>query len=824
MTRFRNAALLVLCAHVLLLWKLGTQDPFWSNLAQLVMALLATATCSLAAAKRQGAERRFCWLAAGSFLLWSIAQTGWLYHESRYHTAVPTVSPINVLFFFFLAPLGLAIFLPSDRDDAEGPWAFRLDFIQLGVVLLTTYLYFFYVPTFWQGREPELNQAIRQASEWRNVFLTAGLLFRAIITPAGPLRRLFAKFSIVFALYAVGESLLFHLTPASIVNTGQWFDLTWSLPFALAIYFVAGEPVEEPSPAEQPRSPKVSIAFQLMPALIPLLVLFTAARIVRDQVQIAAGAVLLSFACYSLRLYLTQQHADKYLEALHTSEMTFSLAFKQSPNVMALSRLTDGRLLEVNDAGVAFYGGSREDLIGKTAPELNLWAHPEQREKYLNAMVEQGKVREMEVVLRRKSGEFRTVVANGDVIQIGGEPVMLVTCQDVTESRALEKKLLQSQKMEAVGALAGGIAHDFNNLLTVITGYSTLAKDKTAHDPMLSEELEQIQQAAKRATALTSQLLSFSRQQVSRRSVMSLNSSLRGMEKMLKRVIGEDIELQMKLDPSIPAIVADPVQIDQITMNLTVNARDAMHSGGKIGFVTSSLRLQERDPHRNLEAGSYVILTVTDTGTGMDRGTLAHIFEPFFTTKEVGKGTGLGLSTVYDIMQDSGGSISAASEPGRGTTFTLYFPASAADESKAAAGPGESVEQGSETILLVEDDESLRRLSSTVLDNAGYTVYAASGVEDAERIFHEVGPAIKLVITDVVMPDGGGVKLVTDLTQQRPDMKVLFVSGYTDGKVPQEYLKGDHPFFLAKPFQPLELAKKVRQVLDQQATVAVHSA
>src|SRR5579864_232187 len=277
------AATCLLLLHLVVLWKVGTGDPLWSNLVQLLLALLAGAACAVAAIASQGAARRFCWLASGSFLLWSIAQAGWLYHESRYHTAVPTVSPINVLFFFFVAPLALAIFLPEGEHAEEGPWPFRLDFIQLGAVLFTTYLYFFYVPTFWEGREPALNQAIRQASEWRNILLTTGLLMRALLMPAGILRRLFAKFSIVFGIYAVGESLLFHLTPSSIVNTGQWFDLTWSVPFALTTFFVANESLSDEAPASDRPPFSFNLAFHLMPAVIPLLVLLTAARIVHDQ-------------------------------------------------------------------------------------------------------------------------------------------------------------------------------------------------------------------------------------------------------------------------------------------------------------------------------------------------------------------------------------------------------------------------------------------------------------------------------------------------------------------------------------------------------------
>ena len=293
------------------------------------------------------------------------------------------------------------------------------------------------------------------------------------------------------------------------------------------------------------------------------------------------------------------------------------------------------------------------------------------------------------------------------------------------------------------------------------------------------------------------------------------------MEKMLKRIISEDVELRMKLDPGIGALTADPVQIDQIIMNLTVNARDAMRSGGVLTFVTSSLGLKTRDEGKNLEPGAYAVLTVKDTGCGMDQATMAHIFEPFFSTKEVGKGTGLGLSTVYGIMQQLGGSISVASEPGCGTTFTLYFRTTTHTVASQTIASPERETRGSETIMLVEDDDLLRQLAKGVLERAGYLVYAASGVEEAERILHEISGPIHLMITDVVMADGGGMALVSKLMKTRPTTKVLLVSGYTDGKVPPEYLAGDRPFFLAKPFDPDQLAKKVRQVLDRQAAMTM---
>ncbi len=411
--------------------------------------------------------------------------------------------------------------------------------------------------------------------------------------------------------------------------------------------------------------------------------------------------------------------------------------------------------------------------------------------------------------------ETSTAVRNeaGDIVAYQG------ILRDVTAQRRLETQVRQAAKMEAVGRFAGGIAHDFNNLLTLIKGYAELLEMRLEPRSPDSQDAHQIISAADRAAALTRQLLAFTRQQVLEPKVLDLNQRVREVDKMLRRVIGEDVEVRLELAPNLGRIRADPTQIDQIVMNLAVNARDAMPEGGSVTFKTTNVELDSAfvQEHLGAKAGPFVLLEVTDTGVGMDAATRSRVFEPFFTTKPKGEGTGLGLSTVYGIVQQSNGQIRVDSEPGRGATFEIFLPAAKGIVAKPVE-PEVDVDspRGTETILLVEDEVAVRSLLRRFLDSQGYCVLEASDGETALEQAETSSGEIDLLLTDLVMPGMGGFELARRMESRWPDLRILYMSGYSDHAVG---LMGTAPVldatsFLQKPFSTDLLARRLRAVLD----------
>jgi PAS domain S-box-containing protein len=467
-------------------------------------------------------------------------------------------------------------------------------------------------------------------------------------------------------------------------------------------------------------------------------------------------------------------------------------------------------------------GYQPEELINKNILEF---VHPDDLPKVIPIFTEGFRnpdtTRSVEFRFRHKDESWCVLEAICKaLVDDSGVAGLVVNSRDISERRQLEEQLRQSQKMEAVGRLAGGVAHDFNNLLTAISGYSELMLRRLRHGDPLRHNAEEINKAGTRAASLTSQLLAFSRKQVMQPKVLDLNMIVADMDKMLRRLIGENIELVTILDPQLWSVKADPGQIQQVILNLAVNARDAMPEVGRLTVETSNVELDEENArwqHVGVRPGRYAMLAVNDTGVGMDSQTRERVFEPFFTTKEVGKGTGLGLSTVYGIIKQSGGYIWVFSEPEKGTTFKIYLPCieEGADAAAPQASATEEMPHGMETVLLVEDEPLVRSLAARVLREQGYTVLEAANGEDALRVAHEhAAQEIHLLLTDVVMPRMSGREVAEHLVRIRPRMLVLYTSGYTENSIVHHGVMDDGVAFLQKPFKPDALARKVREVLD----------
>ena len=484
--------------------------------------------------------------------------------------------------------------------------------------------------------------------------------------------------------------------------------------------------------------------------------------------------------------------------------------------------------LYVNRAYAGDLGTSPEEVVGRTDYDF----HPrELADKYRaddQRTMESGEVEEFEENYIRDGQELVVHTVKTPVTdEQGNTHGILGIFWDVSEQRRLEQRTRQASRLEAIGSLAGGVAHDFNNLLTAILGYSELTLAGLSEDDPVRRNAQEIRKAANRAASLTHQLLAFSRKQVLEPKVTDLNVLVRDAEKMLRRIIGEDIELVTNLEPSLGRLKADPGQLTQVIMNLAANARDAMPKGGKLSLATRNIVLEEGwfrehgvarvdddgDTGDAGNTGPYVSLSVSDTGIGMDRDTLARIFEPFFTTKSKDKGTGLGLATVYGIVKQSGGYIWAYSEPGQGTTFTIYLPRV---DDPTQAGPPAPLKpaSGSETVLVVEDDHQVRSLARLALTDRGFTVLEASGGDQALRLCREHHGPIHLILTDVVMPGMSGPDVVEHIARSGLRSRALYMSGYTDDAIVHHGVLHEGTHFIHKPFSPADLVRKVREVLD----------
>lgn len=555
---------------------------------------------------------------------------------------------------------------------------------------------------------------------------------------------------------------------------------------------------------------------------------------------IASGLVLLFLLLTGFYLALRRRSAERRAQkmavllenlnesekALRQSEQRYRLLFER--NLAGVYRSTlDGRILDCNQSFARIFGyASQGEVLGMVGRAQEFYSSPSERKVFIAKLQEKRVLTNLEICLRRKDGSPVWVLENASLLASQGDLPDLIegTLVDITERKHLEEQFRQAQKMEAIGQLAGGVGHDFNNLLTVIKGNSELLLERLDPAQPLHKNADQIKRAADQAAGLIRQLLAFSRMQVLQPRVLDLNSIVAETGKMLPRLLREDIEVVLLLGASLGRVKADQNQIEQIILNLTVNARDAMPKGGKLTIETTNFYLDENYArlHPGVKPGKYVMLAVSDTGTGMDAETQAHIFEPFFTTKEPGKGTGLGLSTVYGIVKQSDGWIWVYSEVGRGTTFKIYLPkVDAVVQADKPRGARTDPPRGTETILLVEDQDGIRDLVRPFLEEMGYKVLEASNGEEALKIAQQHKGGIDLLLTDIVMPIMGGHEMAQRLVALRPEVRVLYMSGYAEyASAPAGNLDHD-AFRLQKPFSMDALARRVREALNAEQPVGV---
>ena len=820
---FLFLALALLILHLTLLLAVPSFHivPLLSNLIQIACPVLAAIACISASRRVENFAKHFWLLFAAGFLVWAFAQILATYYDSILHVPTQQPWPSDFIFFPSMSLAFMTLFIDRKKGFERKQWPRVLDLAQVLILVLAVYLFVFQTPDAWRSGWRALGRLAMIPETSRDIVLFSSFALAGLFGKDKLSRALYGRMAVFFFVYVSGEFPYLYFQVNRHLLSGSPWDLVWSVPFLVATVIAAlPPPALSPDPPstsrdEDRRSPRWAFA-HVASLVFPLVVLLMAAGIAEKQLLTAIILVVLSFSCSVARIVFAEYRQLRDAVKLRESNALLQSVFEGTGDAIFIKDL-DGRYILVNQTFADMLELPAREVIGKLVPEL---VDADAARLLLgqdHAVVESGagKSFEYEITVKNKRCTLLTNKAphrdgNGNIVGVVG------VVRDITEYRQLEERLRQSQKMEAIGTLAGGVAHDFNNLLMVINGYSSVLFDALSADHELRGHADQIFKAGERAASLTRQLLAFSRKQTIQAGKLSLNQVIAGMEKLLQRLIGENIRIITSLAPDLGPIFADAGQLEQVIINLAVNARDAMPAGGRLNFETRNIEFGDTiAAANNLKPGRYVEFLVSDTGVGMDLNVQTRLFEPFFTTKPVGKGTGLGLSTVYGILKQSNGHISFTSQPGHGCTFRIYLPR--ADSARSEHLPSAEIPahlEGSETVLLVEDDATVCDFIRAVLSSHGYRVLTPKRPKDAEALFDEHGGRIDLLLSDVVMPEISGAELAKRLTAKNPNIKVLFMSGYIGDDVLRQGIQEKEVPFLQKPFAPLTLAQKVREILD----------